>query len=379
MKKRLFPFFLALIMIFGIISMPSTALAAPSPAPLSISSAETLNAQFNTISDSTIFDESQSQTNLKTDASTTLLPIAKNQTPVVASFGRAVPLANAVLDLGEHPCGNASVTLGQDQIHIFLFTLTEATFIFSKMTSSNALYSYSIYTVEDNVLYSYSNSVLANGELNGSLPAGQYAFVVENRGGAYGDTYTLFMNTATPVPNDATSLTIISLSNSYLHVTVRFTTSAGKMIVYCDGARIFDETDSSLLDWERVYDLTWSSGYNYNKHAIYSAKISGVSPVGTYTSKYVSSENAVILYLDAGTGYMYNESRRNWNTGEHIFHFLDPFGVETPRTLTNYDIANYQCWLVFDLATGRPIDFWSWLNWYYATGAETASFSINAD
>lgn len=142
---------------------------------------------------------------------------------------------------------------------------------------------------------------------------------------------------------------------------------------------VFNENNPASLDWERVLDLSWSSGYNYNKHEIYNAKVSGISGIGTYVSDYVTSNNAVVLFLDVDTGYMYNESKRNWDTGESLFHFYDPFGNETPRLLDAYDIANYHCWLIFDLNSGKPIDFWSLLNWYYATGTEEASFTLNAN
>lgn len=380
MKRRLSPIIFALILMFGISSISPAALAAASLTPLSISSADAIDADFNTIADSEIFDEVQSQTNLTTKAKNTLLPITNGHTPLIASASETMPLANAQLDLGTHPFGNLTAALNQDQRHILLFNLTQKTVLFSKMTSANNEYAYQIFSVNsDGTLSPFSNAVLAGGEVNGTIPAGLYAFVVANTGETFGDTYTLFLNTATPCPADADSISLISLSNSYNHVTVQIITSTDKMIVYCDGVKVIDENDTKMLDWERVLDLNWGSGYNYNKHEIYNAKVRGVSQVGTYTSDFVTSKNAVILFLDAGTGFMYNESKRNWDTGEHIYHYTDPAGNTTPRTLTSNDIGNYHCWLVFDLTTGQPIDFWSSLNWYYATGSEEASFSLNAD
>lgn len=380
MKKRLISEFISLMMVIGCVTLPASAIATESPSTLTINNAEVLDVTFDTVTDSTILNEDQFQNNLKENYSEAILPIIDDKAAPAKTFNNTSLLTNAQLDLGTNPFGNLTATLSQDQVHILLFQLTESKILFSKMTSSNSAYAYQIYKVNnDGTLTPYSNAVLSGKQINGTIPSGQYAFVVANTGSSYGNSYNLFMNTATPNPSNASSISLVSLSSSYKHVTVQVITTSGNMVVYCDGVRVIDESSPNLLDWERVLDLSWSSGYNYNKHEIYNAVVSGISGVGTYTSDYVTSNNAVILYLDVGTGYMYNESKRNWDTGEHIFHFYDPARNTTPRTLNAYDIANYNCRLIFDLNTGRPIDFWSWLNWYYATGTEDANFTLNGD
>lgn len=379
MKKKFISGFLTFMMVFSCAIFPPSALAAE-PAPLTISNDETIDATFDTVTDTAVFNESQLQNNLKENSSEAILPITDEQTSSAVTFSDTSLLANAQLDLGTNPFGNLTATLSQDQVHILLFQLSESKVLFSKMTSNNSEYAYQIYKVNsDGTLTPYSNAVLAGEQITGTISSGQYAFVVANTGTSYGSSYTMYMNTVTPSPSNVASMSLVSLSSSYKHVTVQMITTSGDMVVYCDGVRVIDEGSPSMLDWERVLDLSWSSGYNYNKHEIYNAVVSGISSVGTYTSDYVTSNNAVILYLDVGTGYMYNESKRNWDTGEHIFHFYDPAGNTTPRTLNAYDIANYNCRLVFDLNTGRPIDFWSFLNWYYATGTEEANFTPNGD
>lgn len=380
MKKRLISIFLTSIMLC--VCVLPTAMAAEENSLSIYGASDEISAQFNTVSD--FLSDSEVKENKNLEGNTFVkLESLDNGSEILTSFSNSnVPstYANAQLDLGVEPNGNLTATLEQDQIHILLFQLTEDKVLFSKMTSNNSEYAFQIYSVgADGTLQAYSGAMLAGQELNGTIPAGQYAFVVANVGSTYGETYTLFMNTCTPVPSNAASINVLSISDSYQHVTVQVMDTAGKTILYCDGVEVFNENNPASLDWERVLDLSWSSGYNYNKHEIYNAKVSGISGIGTYVSDYVTSDNAVVLFLDVDTGYMYNESKRNWDTGESLFHFYDPFGNETPRLLDAYDIENYHCWLIFDLNSGKPIDFWSLLNWYYATGTEEASFTLNAN
>ncbi len=380
MKHKLISFVLSLAVVLAFAELPISARAAGSPASLTNNEIETPDIAFNTVLDSTEFEENLFRNNLKEVVSEPVTPIANNPASLVKPFSDASPRANSQYDLGTEPAGNLTATIGQDQTHLFLFKITASKYLFSKMISTNNEYAYQIYRINDTGdLEIFCDYALAGGEINGMIPAGQYLFVVTSLGDSYGDSYTLFMNAATPCPSNAVSLGVLTMSDSYRHVTVQIGTSDGNMVLYCDGVRAFDQSEPSLLDWERVLDLSWSTGYNYNKHEIYDAVVSGISGVGTYTSDYVTSDNAVILYLDIGTGYMYNESKRNWNTGEHIFHFNDPAGNTTPRKLNADDIANYHCRLIFDLNTGRSIDFWSELNWYYAMKTETANFVAKGD
>lgn len=353
---------------------------ATSLSQITVEETNSIDCDFDTIQDGSVatFSDDEVSNNLKTGDFESLDAVFSDSLKPMTASDQPSFYANAQLDLGVEPVGNLTATLSQDQIHILTFQLKENKTLFSKMESSNGKYAFQIYRfVDDTTLEPYSNAVMANNVLNGTIPSGRYAFVIANLGTSYGAQYTMYMNTSTPSPANAVSIKIIKLSDSYKHVTVQMIDSKGKIIVYCDGVEVYNENNPTKLDWERVLDLSWSGGYNYNKHEIYSAQIQGISGVGTYTSDYVKSNNAVILFLDVGTGYMYNESKRNSTTGERVFHFYDPFGNKTPRKLTADDIDKYHCWLVFDLSLGRPIDFWSSLNWYYATGSETARFNSN--
>lgn len=276
-------------------------------------------------------------------------------------------------DLGTQPCNSFTVTLNENQAHFLKFQVTKSQTMFSKFTTGNSNYGFALYLLNAEGQFVRATEFYAPGSnIDILLPAGIYAFGIFNFGGTFGSQYTIAVNTSTP--GDGVTGAALYKANQYYSHVVTLVEQDGKKLFYCDGKLVTDLDDTSKLKWERVLDLSWSGGYNYNKHSISDVKFTDISLPGVYKSDYVNSDNAVIIYLDVGTSYMYNESKRNWDTGYHLFHFLDPFGNETPRRLNELDIDEYQCWLIFDLDKGESIDFCSALNWYYATGTETASF-----
>lgn len=310
-----------------------------------------------------------------------IMPVLSESVPI-ASTASVNSRAIGQLNIGQQPCGNVVLPLGQDETHILTFELEYDTLLFSKMTSDNSGYAYQIFSItESGSLEGYSGAVLAGNSINGMIPAGRYAFVVVNvAGDTYGDDYKLFVNSATPEHIGASGYKVIRLSSAYDQITVMYVSylendSEPKKTVYVDGARAIDETsEEDYLEWERRLELNWGSGYNSNWHHIFEAKVDSLSGPVKYTSDYVSSDYAVLLYLDVGTGFTYNESKRNWNTGESYYTHMDILNKRTPRRLDAEDIAECHCVLVFDLVTEKPIDFWSKLNMYYGTGTEHAEY-----
>lgn len=275
--------------------------------------------------------------------------------------------------------GNLSAILKPNESQTIVFEFDKDIILFSKLLSDNEDYSFQVYKISDNSsLETFSNSAKSNNAIRGTMPAGKYAFVVSNLGKSENLPYTLYLNTTVPDIKNIKSFDIVYVSDSYKYVATELIDTNDKSILYVNGTEIYNENKPQQLDWERVLDLKWNGGYNYSKHNIYDVKLKGISKPGIYTSDYVKSDNAVILFLDEGTGYIYNESKRSSDINEKTFHFNDPLGNKTPRKLTAEDIENNQCWLVFDLNTGKPIDFWSSLNWYYSTKTENASFKLKA-
>lgn len=289
----------------------------------------------------------------------------------VSSEAEASSTSLVTASLGDTPCNSYTVTLQDNQMHLLTFQISSSKVLFSKFESTDSNYSLALCMIGDDGTVSILTDFIApNANLNTILPAGNYGFLIINNGNTFGNSYTVRVNTSTPGSN-VTNASLYKVNTYYSHAITLAMTS-GSNNIFCDGKFITNLSNTENLDWERVLDLSWSGGYNYNKHEIYNSTINDVSLPGKYTSNYVNSNNAVVIFLGAGTGYMYNESKRS--SQGRVFTYLDPFGNTTPRTLTDYDIDNYQCWLIYDLDKQEPIDFWSSLNWYYATGTESATF-----
>lgn len=392
MKKRIIPIrllcsLLAIVLLFG--GIPASAFVSDSHVKtLDITAATMLDAEL--VSEPAnhsvkVASEGEIQEfDLSTGEENEILPIASTgedrESP--ATFGAR---ALGQLDMGLQPAGNITVPLNQDDTHILIFELKYDTLLFSKMTSENSGYAYQIFSItEDGTLEGYSGAVLAGNSINGIIPAGKYAFVVANAmQESFGESYTLFLNTATPELPGASAYAVMRLTDAYDQITLRYISyldsdsehKEPKTTVFVDGVRVIDETsEEDILEWERRLELNWGSGYNSNWHHIFEANVQGISAPGKYTSDYVSSDYAVRLTLGVGTGFTYNESRRNWDTGEHFYTTKDASGMNTPRRLDAYDIKEYKCYLIFDLVTGKPIDFDCLLNKYYWSGAEHRNF-----
>ena len=367
MKKRLFSMALLVAMLFSLNISAAALDATPDMVLLSndTESYETLNLDPDACA-------VISSANLSNADIATLDNNFGPATPVATAEGKATP---SFAEIGSNPSNSFSVTLGTDQAHFLIFTLSSKRVMFSKFTSSNSDYAMALCKVtSDGSIQQATDFYTSGGQINAVLDAGQYAFAILNGGTTYGNSYTVHVNTSTPGTN-VTNASIHDVNTHYSHI-VTLVAMNNTTYIFADGKKVTDVNNTSNLDWERVLDLSWDGGYNYNKHEIYNVNIRDVSLPIVYSSDYASSNNAVIIYLGTGTGYMYNESKRNTTTGAHIFHFLDPLGNETPRKLTSNDIDNYRCWLIFDLDTGKSIDFCSSLNWYYATGTEEASYSF---
>ncbi|WP_256704527.1 hypothetical protein [Paenibacillus peoriae] len=88
-------------------------------------------------------------------------------------------------------------------------------------------------------------------------------------------------------------------------------------------------------------------------------------------SNYASSDNAVLIVLNADTLFTYFESAySSGNPPYHSSSFVDTSGRTTPRRLDFIDMAGDPDILVYDLDTKKVIDFVSNLNYYYAKGIE---------
>lgn len=379
MHKRISSALLAILVIFSM-SFASAAATMPpdeqSSAVLQLANQDTLvvqtepNEEFNEV----VAPYEDMEEALVTLADSEFTPTTELEEIPVTASARATLLQ---ADLGEMPCNSYKLTLGTDEMHLLQFQVASTKVLFSQFEATNSEYAFALYSIaSDGTLVQETNYYFPNSAIKLVLPAGRYAFVIQNAGTTFGNSYTVRINTSTPGDN-VTAAGIYKIQPNYSSI-IALVTRDGSDYVYCNGSYIANVNSPSNLDWERVLDLKWGNGsWNYNKHEVYNVNIKDISFPGTYTSDYVNSSNAVVIFLNPGTGYMYNESKYSEYSGERVFHFRDPFGNTTPRTLDSYDIATYQCWLIYDLNKESSIDFWSSLNWYYATGTEEAAFTYN--
>ncbi|KYD24995.1 hypothetical protein B4110_3810 [Parageobacillus toebii] len=78
-----------------------------------------------------------------------------------------------------------------------------------------------------------------------------------------------------------------------------------------------------------------------------------------------------MVYLDVGTLFTYHESQYQSGPDPYYYSsFVDTLGKETPRRLEADDFNYGDHILIVDLKTGKSIDFFSVLNFYYASKVE---------
>lgn len=241
----------------------------------------------------------------------------------------------------------------------------------SNLISDNADYIAQLYIVNyetgeataTNIGNSAGNLIALNG-----LPTGDYAFVIYSADNTVGDSYTLQLNATNPADDVSQTLKITS---DLLHFMLQYTSGD----VYGDGTLIYNVNNinsaNTHLNWSRNEDINWGTGYIHRGHEIYNVRIKQVAGPVSWKSSYASSDNVMLIYCDVDTSFTFFQSA--YESGSyHEYSFVDTFGKTTPRSLDEEDLAEYSHILAYDLNTGKSIDFYSPLNLYYASGAESA-------
>ncbi|MFC4662747.1 hypothetical protein [Oceanobacillus aidingensis] len=263
---------------------------------------------------------------------------------------------------------NATSNLSQaDPTDIFFFSPTSDRGLLTRLSSDNANYEVELYIVDWDSMIMYNTGIIKGTDqwlLVPNLPAGDYALEVRSTG-EVGDNYNLRMNASIP-PNYTN---IIEFTSSLSHVVAEYADSS----VYANGTHVLNWSSSnSNLSWKREFYFSDNGGYNRRTHEVYNVQVKDILPnVYSYNSNYTSSQQVLFLALDIDTGFMYNESQYQSGTNP-IYHnsFVDTLGKKTPRRLDVHDFNYGEHILVFDISTGKTIDFFSGLNFYYAAGIE---------
>ncbi|ACL74787.1 hypothetical protein [Ruminiclostridium cellulolyticum] len=256
------------------------------------------------------------------------------------------------------------ILTAENNTNYIYFTVTKDTFIWAKLASSNSDYTISLYKIDDTTgqalptdIVENSNSIIANS----GLEQGDYLFLISSNG-SVGDNYDLQINATNPAGEFSS---INTITPSLQQLVISYTNQE----VYANGIYVFswDSAASNRhLNWRRDVMAVKELVTETKKMILENVKVRTISAPVTYTSQYASSDNAILLYLNEGTAYTYYETiTENANPLNYSKSFVDPNGKITPRNLDSSDFVNATHILVLDLNTGKPIDFFSSLNYFY--------------
>ena len=280
--------------------------------------------------------------------------------------------------LPNDPRATVTGSLTEDNTsEVHLFSLTEDKVVALKLTSPNETYvawlftvDYETGTVEPQKVTVPSTQTSGSNPTYMLFPAVEHAFIILASGGGGGDSYTFQINAT----NSSQNLDGILLCTEREFNLLVVTLDGG---LYYDGKYTFNLNKVDQLSWERNEDLTWSGGYRHRSHDVYNVQFGGIKTPCTWRATSASSNNAILIACDVGTGFSYMQSYYQ-SGSSHEMSFVDTHGKTTPRNLDEDDFANgNQHILVFDVDTGKVIDFYSTLNIYYLSGGENASWTFH--
>ncbi|MGE6630552.1 hypothetical protein [Bacillus sp. NPDC077027] len=259
----------------------------------------------------------------------------------------------------------SAVLTEENPVDLWFLSTSSAQALISRITSPNQDYFVQLFVVDYEEGQAYPTDLIQPaGNLLAltNLPAGDYAFGITS-GGGFGDSYTLQVNAKNP-----TNFTgVVSLSSTLQYFVAEYANGD----VYANGTHIYNKQSKSAdYEWKRVFYFPWDGNFEQRTHSISSVKVKGISSPVSYSAPNASSSEAILVYLDVGTLFMYHQS--SYSSGQYYQDtFVDMIGKTTPRYLEADDLENYgEHILVVDVKTGKPIDFFSVLNFYYASGVE---------
>lgn len=261
---------------------------------------------------------------------------------------------------------NSSLT-ENDPDDMFFFQVESDRTIITDLISDNSEYLVQLYMVdwENGVAYETNLKEKANNRIvYNKLPEGDWALRITSTK-QIGDDYTIKMNASNP----SGASFIYAATPSIQHILLGYPNND----IFANGNFILNtEKVNSHLNWEREFYFGWDGNYNRRKHSISHVHYSSISTPVSYQSSYASSDNAVLIYLKQETLFTYFESYfRSDPPTQYEQSFIDTIGKKTPRRLDEDDLMNWgDHILIYDLDNQETIDFFSILNYYYASGTE---------
>ncbi len=274
--------------------------------------------------------------------------------------------------LSDNPRAVISGELTADNtMDLHFFTVTSDKFMIAYLQSNNKNYAVQLYIIDYDAGTATPTAISGMADhitgLNG-LPTGDYALAVFSTDGTAGDSYTLSVNSANPSG---------TLTDREFYEGFRMMATYSNGDVYFDGSFFYNPKDmnqdqaNSQMDWHRELTTNWSGGYRHRDHDVYNVHIQKVEGPYSYSAQYAQSDAVMFVYCDIGTCFAYMESF--YESGStHKISRIDTLGKLTPRVLEadDFDDLDLEHVLIYDLNTGKSIDFYSPLNYYYIMGAE---------
>ncbi|MCY7892786.1 hypothetical protein MOB09_07090 [Bacillus vallismortis] len=248
---------------------------------------------------------------------------------------------------------------------MYFFSTSSDRTLITRILSANSQYHLTLYVVNWDTGEAQPTTIemdAGNLVLLKELPAGDYMIRVYSEG-TLGDSYHIQLNAKNP----ANYTSVQSITSNLQTFVAEYADGS----VYANGTLLYNTgTKTSSLSWEREYYFSHGGGYNQRTHSISDVKVKSVSAPVTYHSSYASSNSAVMVYLDTGTLFMHHVSAYQ-SGGGYEDSFFDTLGKKTPRRLDADDQTYGDHILIVDTKTGKAIDFFSVLNYYYASGVES--------
>lgn len=265
-------------------------------------------------------------------------------------------------------------TLSADNIYdIALFSITSSKNMVLRFDSEDTNYVATLCFADmtAGTLTITNFSVAANAVKVVEIPAGDYAFYIHSLEHSVDNTYSFYINATNP---SGAIKNVRECSDDLQYVAFEYNNGD----IYSNGKYALSSNYigkvTSEFNWERKFDNSTGNGYRHIGMEVYNVIPAEILGPTYYSSSYASSDNVMLINCGIGTYWAFDQSYRMNNEYIIPFTMVDVFDRKTPRPLdesdSNGEYSDFYHYLVYDINTGKVIDFFSPLNYYYATNAE---------
>ena len=274
------------------------------------------------------------------------------------------------------PSGSFSHTTtlsSSNQVNYYTFNTTGTKFLFFGAVTSNPNVRAWLCFYDPNTgnLYDTGIDIPANQAMRvNSLPADNYCIVVYSTTTLTSSVVVKTMANYTVNYNSSALISNWDDNLAYVQYSIGNSEYVNNSLIFTHGV-----INNNL-------EYTYQNGTVVNHYmSVGPAYIKEMSaPISYQSTSGASSSAAVLLYMDRGTAYVYKRSEYNYvpnGVSGTKYSTLDfRMGIETPRAFDWYDVDYpHEQILVYDLVSGRIIDFVGSANYFYHTGAYQASMS----